>query len=79
MNNNIFLHLPGNSHNLVEHFGNEDTTIIMGDAYISREPTSSRPRACSTQTCSSHSTYTQRPALTATATSLKSRASPRTS
>ena len=42
MNNNIFLHLPGNSHNLVEHFGNEDTTIIMGDAYISREPTSSR-------------------------------------
>ena len=42
MNNNIFLHLPGNSHNLVEHFGNEDTTIIMGDAYISRAPTSSR-------------------------------------
>ena len=42
MNNNIFLHIPGNTHHLVEHFGNEDTTIITGDAYISRVPTSSR-------------------------------------
>ena len=42
MNNNIFLHIPGNTHHLAVHFGNEDTTIIAGEAYISREPTSSR-------------------------------------
>ncbi len=42
MNNNIFLHLPGNSHHLAMHLGHEDTTIITGDAYISRAPTSSR-------------------------------------
>ena len=42
MNNNIFLHIPGNSHHLAMHLGSEDTTIITGDAYISRAPTSSR-------------------------------------
>ncbi len=42
MNNYIFLHAPGNTHHLAEHLGNKDTTIIIGDAYISREPTSSR-------------------------------------
>ena len=42
MNNNTFLHIPGNTHHLVEHFGNENTTIITGDAYISRVPTSNR-------------------------------------
>ncbi len=42
MNNNIFLHVPGNTHHLVEHLGNKDTTILIGDAYISRVPTSYR-------------------------------------
>ena len=42
MNNYIFLHAPGNTHHLVEHFGNEDTTIIIGEAYVSLVPTSSR-------------------------------------
>ena len=42
MNNNIFLHLPGNTHHLVEHFGNKDTTLVTGEAYISWIPTSSR-------------------------------------
>ena len=42
MTNNTFLHIPGNTHHLVEHFGNENTTIITGDAYISRVPTSNR-------------------------------------
>ncbi len=42
MNNYFFLHAPGNTHHLVEHFGNEDTTILIGDAYISRAPTSYR-------------------------------------
>jgi hypothetical protein len=42
MNNNIFLHLPGNSHHLAMHFGHPDTTIITGEAYISQEPTGER-------------------------------------
>ena len=42
MNNNIFLHIPGNTHHLVQHFGNEATTIVTGEAYISQVPTSSR-------------------------------------
>ena len=42
MNNNIFLHLPGNSHHLAMHFGHPDTTIIAGEAYISQEPTGER-------------------------------------
>ena len=39
MNNVKYLHLPGNTHHLAEHLGNPDTTIISGEAYISREPT----------------------------------------
>ena len=42
MNNFKYLHAPGNSQHLAEHFGHEDTTIITGEAYISRAPTSSR-------------------------------------
>ena len=42
MNNFKFLHGPGNSQHLPEHFGHEDTTIVTGEAYISRAPTSSR-------------------------------------
>ena len=42
MNNFKYLHAPGNSQHLAEHFGHEDTTIITGEAYISRVPTSSR-------------------------------------
>ena len=42
MNNWNYLHAPGNTHHLVEHFGNQNTTIITGEAYISRQPTSSR-------------------------------------
>ncbi len=42
MNNYLFLHSPGNSHYLALHLGNEDTTTILGDSYISRAPTSSR-------------------------------------
>jgi Uma2 family endonuclease len=41
MNNFKFLHAPGNSQHLAEHFGHQDTTIITGEAYISRVPTSS--------------------------------------
>ena len=39
MNNFKYLHLPGNTHHLAEHLGNPDTTIVSGEAYISREPT----------------------------------------
>ena len=42
MNNYLFLHSPGNSHFLALHFGNPDTTIMFGDVYIAREPTSSQ-------------------------------------
>ena len=42
MNNYTYLHLPGNTHHLAEHLGNHDTTIVTGEAYISREPTSER-------------------------------------
>ena len=77
MNNFKFLHGPGNSQHLPEHFGHEDTTIVTGEAYISRAPTSSR-QGCSTRTCSSPSTSTPKRAATATATSSRSRASPRT-
>ena len=42
MNNFKYLHAPGNSQHLAEHFGHEDTTIVTGEAYISRVPTSSR-------------------------------------
>ena len=42
MNNFKYLHAPGNSQHLAEHFGHQDTTIITGEAYISRVPTSSR-------------------------------------
>jgi Uma2 family endonuclease len=42
MNNYNFLHFPGNTHHLAMHLGNLDTTIMIGDAYISREPTSYR-------------------------------------
>ena len=41
MNNHLYLNFPGNSHFLSEHFGNKETTIIVGDTCISREPTSS--------------------------------------
>ena len=39
MSNFKYLHLPGNTHHLAEHLGNPDTTIVSGEAYISREPT----------------------------------------
>ena len=42
MNNFKYLHGPGNSQHLVEHFGHEDTTIVTAEAYISPVPTSSR-------------------------------------
>ena len=42
MNNYLFLHSPGNSHFLAMHFGNEDTTIVLGDTYATPEPTASR-------------------------------------
>ena len=40
MNNFTALHFPGNTHFLAEHLGNPDTTLIIGEAYISPEPTS---------------------------------------
>ncbi len=42
MNNYLFLHSPGNSHFLALHFGNPDTTLMFGDVYIAKEPTSSQ-------------------------------------
>ena len=42
MNNYLFLHSPGNSHFLALHLGNPDTTLMLGDTYIAREPTSSQ-------------------------------------
>ena len=42
LNNIKYLHLPGNTHHLAEHLGNPETTIVTGEAYISREPTGSR-------------------------------------
>ena len=39
MNNVTSLHFPGNTHYLAEHLGNPDTTLITGEAYISRVPT----------------------------------------
>ena len=41
MNNHLYLNFPGNTHFLSEHLGNKDTTIIVGDTYVSQEPTSS--------------------------------------
>ena len=41
MNNDLFLNLQGNKHHLAEHFGRPESTIIIGDTYISPEPTSS--------------------------------------
>ena len=41
MNNYLYLNFQGNTHFLSEHFGSKDTTIIVGDTYISREPTAS--------------------------------------
>ena len=41
MNNHLYLNVPGNTHFLSEHLGNKETTIIVGDTYISLEPTSS--------------------------------------
>ena len=35
MNNFKYLHGPGNSQHLPEHFAHEDTTIVTGEAYIS--------------------------------------------
>ena len=42
MNNYIQLNATGNIHHLVQHLGNPETTIIIGEAYISPMPTSSR-------------------------------------
>ena len=42
MNNFKFLHQSGNTHYLSEHLGNQETTLITGEAYISLEPTSNR-------------------------------------
>ncbi len=41
MNNDLYLDIPGNKHFLSEHLGHKETTIIVGDTYISPEPTSS--------------------------------------
>lgn len=41
MNNALYLHWQGNMHYLAEHFGLRDSTIIIGETYISPEPTSS--------------------------------------
>jgi hypothetical protein len=41
INNDLYLNLLGNKHHLAEHFGRKDRTIIIGDDYISPEPTSS--------------------------------------
>ena len=41
MNNDLYLNLQGNKHYLAEHLGNRETTIIIGDVYISPEPASS--------------------------------------
>ena len=42
MNNYVYLNSLGAPLHLSRHFGNEDTTIIISEAYISRAPTSSR-------------------------------------
>ena len=42
VNNFLFLHSPGNSHFLALHFGNPETTLMLGDVYIASEPTSSQ-------------------------------------
>ena len=42
MNNYLYFHSHGNALHLAEHFGNQDTTIILSDGYIAEEPTSSR-------------------------------------
>lgn len=41
MNNDLYLNLLGNKHHLSEHFGRQESTIIVGDTYISPVPTSS--------------------------------------
>ena len=41
MNNYLYLNFQGNPHFLSEHFGRKESTIIVGDTYISLEPTSS--------------------------------------
>ncbi len=42
MNNWKFFNSQGNGAHLARHFGNENTTIILSDAYIATEPTSSQ-------------------------------------
>ena len=41
MNNDLYLNLQGNKHHLAEHFGRQESAIIIGDTYISPEPTTS--------------------------------------
>ena len=42
MNNWTYFNSMGNGVHLVRHLGNEDSTIVTSEAYISREPTDSR-------------------------------------
>ncbi len=41
MNNELYLNVQGSKSHLAEHFGRRDSTIIIGEIYISREPTAS--------------------------------------
>ena len=41
MNNDLYLNLLGNKLHLAEHFGRQESTIIIGETYISLEPASS--------------------------------------
>ena len=78
MNNFKYLHAPGNTHHLVEHFGNQDTTILTSDAYISRVPTSYRQGLFHPDLLIAFNVDPEG-GSDRTATSSRSRASPRTS
>ena len=79
MNNFKHLHAPGNTHFLVEHLGNPDTTIVTGRSLHQPGNQPANPWVCWRRTCSSPSTSTPMPAATVTATSSRSRGSRRTS
>ena len=78
MNNVKYLHLPGNTHHLAEHLGNPDTTIISGEAYISREPTGEQRGLMAPDLLIAFKVNPEAN-VTATATSSRNRASRRTS
>ena len=78
MNNVKYLHLPGNTHHLAEHLGNPDTTIISGEAYISREPTGEQRGLMAPDLLIAFKVNPEAN-VTGTATSSRNRASRRTS